>query len=207
MTKSPPRICIVQDCDLRVRLNVELDGKRVGMCNTHGRRTQRYGSPFISHKRPSGPCGVEECSERARRWGYCPSHSEQYRTHGDPLTRVRASPGAGTTRKDGYRQVSAPGHPLANIYGHVLEHRKVLYDTIGPGPHPCYGCGIPVNWEAGITDSALIVDHLDFDRADNAPANLAPSCNPCNVRRTQFTPEQRSARSQAAIAARWHQTA
>ena len=115
---------------------------------------------------------------------------------------MRASPGSGTTRKDGYRQVSAAGHPLANTYGHVLEHRMVLYDTIGPGPHPCHWCDIPVNWEAGITATALITDHLDFNRANNDPANLAPACNVCNVRRNRLTPEERRAQSAVALAAR-----
>jgi hypothetical protein len=203
-TKPPPSICAVQDCDQRVRLNVELNGKRTGMCNTHARRTQRHGSPFISHKRPGGPCEVEGCGEQARRWGYCPSHSEQYRTHGDPLTRVRASPGSGTTRKDGYRQVSAPAHPLADAYGHVLEHRAVLHDTIGPGGHRCHWCRAPVNWTASDTEELLITDHLDFDRANNDPANLVPSCNACNVRRSQLTPEERTARGRVAAAARRH---
>lgn len=41
------------------------------------------------------------------------------------------------------------GHPLANTHGAVFEHRKVLYDEIGPGPHPCHwhpmsGCGNPI---------------------------------------------------------------
>ena len=114
----------------------------------------------------------------------CPSHSEQFRTHGDPLVRVRASPGSGTTRKDGYRQLHVTGHPLADGRGLVLEHRVVLFGKIGPGEHACHWCSAPVAWEPGITGTSLIADHLDADRGNNAPGNLVPSCNPCNVRRS-----------------------
>ena len=79
------------------------------------------------------------------------------------------------------------GHPLAHR-GAVREHRKVLYDAVGPGPHEChwnetYGCGrISLEW-GGLQGDSLCVDHLDHDRTNNAPENLVPSCIACNLRR------------------------
>lgn len=90
---------------------------------------------------------------------------------------------AGSYCENGYRLLTMQqGHPLANRYGRVAEHRKVLYDKIGPGPHPCH-------WECG--KNALVwggrkgiyADHLDGDSLNNDPDNLVPSCNACNAAR------------------------
>lgn len=78
-----------------------------------------------------------------------------------------------------------------------------LYDKIGPGGHLCRWCATPVNWTASGGEELLITDHLDFDRANNDPANLVPSCNPCNVRRNRLSTEERAARGRVAAAARW----
>lgn len=86
-----------------------------------------------------------------------------------------------------YRVLSGhQGHPLASEKGWILEHRKVLYDAIGPGPHPCHQCGIPVNWayKAYAHKGNLTVDHLDENRFNNAPENLAPACGVCNQLRS-----------------------
>lgn len=157
-----------------------------GYCRMHAKRIRNNGDPLKVRRIASyagQECSVEGCTEQPRRGGLCPSHSEQMRTHGDPLLWVRAPAGAGSLRKDGYRLVTVHGHPLAES-GQLLEHRKVLYDAIGPGEHPCRWCGQTLTWQAGITETALVADHLDFDRANNDPSNLVPSCNGCNVRRT-----------------------
>jgi hypothetical protein len=75
-----------------------------------------------------------------------------------------------------------PGHPLSDRNGYVGEHRAVLYDRIGPGPHHCHWCGTEVNWMpgSGARRGALVVDHLDNDAFNNADANLVPACQPCN---------------------------
>jgi hypothetical protein len=82
--------------------------------------------------------------------------------------------------KQGYRSLTQmQGHPVAARNGDVLEHRYVLYEKIGPGRHPCHwGCGRIVEW--GVD---LHVDHVDADKLNNAPENVVPSCNPCNVSR------------------------
>lgn len=105
--------------------------------------------------------------------------------HGMPLTRAP------------YMTEKRPGHPVAHADGRVRVHRAVLYDKIGPGPHPCHWCGSSVDWY-GIPE--LVSDHLDGDTWNNDPGNLVPSCNGCNaVRRLremtacakghEFTPE------------------
>jgi len=175
--------CAVDDCGQGIRRRV--DG--VGFCNKHGKRAGRNGSPFVVKRTftyAGQECSVDGCAEQPRRGGLCPPHSEQMRTHGDPLLWVRAPAGSGSLRKDGYRMMTASAHPLADRHGMVLEHRMVLFDKIGPGEHPCHWCGLILTWQPGITPTAIISDHLDSDRANNDPANLVPSCNPCNVRRS-----------------------
>lgn len=72
-------------------------------------------------------------------------------------------------------------HPLARKGGLLGEHRKVLYEKIGPGPHLCHwGCGKLLEW-GGL--SGIVADHLDDDKLNNDPDNLVPSCSPCNCRR------------------------
>lgn len=179
---ASPRLrlsCAAEACDGRVKYNI--DGVR--WCGKHGRRVRNNGSPDVVKRTASYDgveCVIEGCAERPRRLGMCEFHSQQFRTWGDPLVGITIAPdGTGSIRKDGYRALTVHGHPLADKWGHVLEHRKVLYDKIGPGPHACHWCGCAVTW-GGLS---LTADHLDFDRANNAPSNLVPACNSCNVRR------------------------
>lgn len=87
----------------------------------------------------------------------------------------------------GARMRRVPGHPLAPPSGVVAVHRLVLFDKIGPGPHPCEWCGIPVDWMPGewTNPGALVADHLDWDTHNNDPANLVPSCRVCNAHRVE----------------------
>jgi hypothetical protein len=80
---------------------------------------------------------------------------------------------------------SVPSHPIAPPSGVVAFSRLVLYEKIGAGTHPCHWCGAPVTWMpgAGLAKGALLADHLDWDRNNDAPENLVPSCNHCNVTR------------------------
>jgi hypothetical protein len=87
----------------------------------------------------------------------------------------------------GRRLVTAKGHPLATASGLVARSRLVLYDEIGPGPHQCHWCGRGVAWKAGAEahhPDALFADHLDWNAENDDPANLVPSCNNCNARRS-----------------------
>lgn len=84
-----------------------------------------------------------------------------------------------------YRTIPmSTNHPLRPPgSSYIYEHRLVLWNKIGPGPHPCYhGCGRMIDWipGAGARRGSLVVDHLDNSTQNNDPANLVPSCNPCN---------------------------
>ena len=73
-------------------------------------------------------------------------------------------------------------HPLAHR-GAVREHRKVLYDEIGPGPHECHwGCGRLLEWGGR---QGIHADHLDGDTLNNSIKNLVVSCPTCNKRRSK----------------------
>ena len=81
------------------------------------------------------------------------------------------------------RMVRAPGHPIAPPSGMLAVARLVLFDKVGPGPHPCHWCGVEVDWKTGLVNGALIADHLNWDRNDDSPENLVPACLPCNTNR------------------------
>jgi hypothetical protein len=96
---------------------------------------------------------------------------------------------AGTAEGSGARPaIFDRSHPLAGPDGRVAVHRKVLYDTIGPGEHPCYWCARPVSWilrtrSEGGREFDLMADHLDGNCRNNRSGNLVPACSFCNVLR------------------------
>ena len=85
---------------------------------------------------------------------------------------------------NGYIVLTNQEHPLARG-GRLYDHRRVLYDKIGPGPHRCYwqplsGCKTSLlEWDD------IHVDHIDNDVTNNAPENLVASCNVCNRSRSR----------------------
>lgn len=112
-------------------------------------------------------------------------YHRQYR-HGDvnKVAMGTAAPGEPRfVRK--YVSTYAPKHPLAGKNGKVYVHRWVLFDKIGPGEHLCHwGCGKTVSWSVSKgCPGELVADHLDGQGDNNDPANLVPSCRPCNVSR------------------------
>lgn len=90
-------------------------------------------------------------------------------------------------RKSKYRYsyvyLYRPDHSIADKSGKVAEHRFVLFNAIGEGPHPCqWGCGRSVDWGG---KSGINVDHLNGDPSDNRLGNLVVSCQQCNKARAK----------------------
>lgn len=163
-----------------------------GWCLMHYKRWKRHGSlekaQPIRLIKAQQTCTIEDCDKPARTKTaeFCAMHYHRQYRHGDTeKTAVGSDIVRATTR---YRRVSWRGHPLANKYGLVWEHRAVLYDKIGPAPQVCHhGCGNRIVWfvvDPVKNDPRLIyADHLDFDRGNNSPDNLVPSCYRCNQAR------------------------
>lgn len=158
-----------------------------GLCAMHWQRAHAgkpVGDPEPLHRTydEGSSCIINYCPSRPRWSGLCSFHAER-RRRGLPLDAppMKAPAGTGYVRPDGYIVDRMPGHPLANASGEVLRHRAVLFGTIGPGEHPCHWCDQPVEWTSlGLIAGALVVDHVDWDTTNNDPANLVPSCHPCN---------------------------
>ena len=151
-------------------------------------------------------CSVVGCGRPSKSWGLCNTHNERRRRTGAvqadvPVGKYEAA--VPTATGHGYLRRYAPDHVLANGSGFVYEHRKVLFDLIGYGPHLCRWCDAPVNWShcrvPAKDPTALTVDHLDSDGTNNDPDNLVPSCHPCNFGRAKAA-EQRWARQTRIIA-------
>lgn len=130
------------------------------------------------------PCGIEGCSQPLYCKGMCVMHYTRARKRGTPgvAARERRPLGEGGINEYGYRVISVPGHPLATAQDKALEHRVVLHSVIGGGIHGCHWCGKSLTWR-GHAATRINVDHLDFDRLNNVPSNLVPSCLDCNTKR------------------------
>ena len=84
---------------------------------------------------------------------------------------------AGWKDKNGYIVLNGAGHPMSNQSGAVRRARMVLFDSIGFGPHQCHWCHELFAW----TD--IQSDHINWERTDDRPENLRPSCGACNRHR------------------------
>lgn len=87
--------------------------------------------------------------------------------------------------QNGYLKGYKKGHPMASDSGTILQHRLVLWEAIGHGPHPCGWCAQPIELRPNMQHdpTQATVDHLDNDRTNNVVDNLAPCCRSCNIRR------------------------
>jgi hypothetical protein len=154
--------CIVDGCHLPQRV------RKHQMCQKHYHRLIW---------RPTQPaCSVEGCARLATGSGICSTHRARLRRTGQLELTDRRQPVI--TTPEGYRKVIAePGHPLTDKSNRVYEHRLVLFNRIGEGPHRCHWCNTAIGW------SDLHADHLNARRDDNRPENIAAACGPCNVQR------------------------
>lgn len=135
--------------------------------------------PFKRKPHNDTPCKVEGCGLRItfKREGVCNKHHYRWKKYGSfdlppkPFT---------IQNQGGYLLQLAPGHPMKQRTGrgaYVLQHRVVLYDAIGPGPHPCHWCNHSLEWDA------IQVDHVNSEKTDNRLENLVVSCIHCNASR------------------------
>lgn len=132
----------------------------------------------------------EHChNEAANHRRYCQGCRWRKSFYGDPshpaiegAGRFIRKPQSLWTKTSGYVQAPIyPDHPLYAGSPNIMQHRLVLFDKIGYGPHQCHWCQEHINWGNG-----LEVDHLDWDRQNNDPDNLVAACSPCNKRRKKW---------------------
>lgn len=175
-----PKSCSIEGCDGRSYTK--------GWCKKHYSRWRRHGD--ASYERPThATCTVDGCDKkpRSKYAELCVMHYDRMRRNGnfDPPKPRK------TKRKDnGYVVLHRPDHSLADKSGRVAQHRQVLYDKIGEGPHDCFWCGKAVAWGG---HSGLHVDHLDEVRDNNDPSNLVPTCPGCNFGRGGHLRRERNA--------------
>jgi hypothetical protein len=181
-TKTRTRDC--EQCHESFTYEVGI-GRDRRLCSDFCRTKKRHAA---SKTRPL--CVVEGChNNRSYSSGLCNACYVRGYRGGDAFVKPpvvkRAYRSVGT---NGYVIVWDTTHPLSRGFGNGLfEHRKVLYDAIGPGPHPCHWCSVMVDWIVGkCVKGSLVPDHLDGNRVNNALSNLVPSCNRCNASRGSF---------------------
>lgn len=130
---------------------------------------------------PDRTCPIEGCNRMLKRRAICDMHYFRRYRHGSVHANYTEQ-AVRTSKGRRYKRINCPGHYLAGANNQQWEHRVVLFDTIGMGPHPCHWCGKPLDW-GGKTKDSLVVDHLDGYGDNNEPANLMPSCLRCNSSR------------------------
>lgn len=128
-------------------------------------------------------CTVEGCDKptRSSRADWCKMHYHRWYRHGDVDRVATVAPSISKGRR--YKTIAAKNHPLAMKNGRVYEHRAVLFDEIGIGPHACHWCETEVDWLPKGDPRELHPDHLNGIGDDNRPENLVPSCRRCNATR------------------------
>lgn len=158
----------------------KMRGLRQRWCPMHSRRLRLYGSLDLPQRSPRPPrlCTEPDCDNPHSQHGLCVKHASRLKRTGTPTSRQFGP----KTHTQGYTIVTAPDHPLAVSRNTMYEHRKVLFDAIGYGPHRCHWCSTHINWRAP-RPHALEADHVDYQRDNNHVTNLVPSCHGCNSRR------------------------
>lgn len=157
-----------------------------GLCGKHYQRFRTHGTLEKLERSllPWRQCTIKGCAKpsRTRRGGTCEAHYARYRRNSnyDPPVYGRWS-----VNGDGYMMRLDRTHPVAAKSGYLFQHRAVLFDAIGYGPHQCHWCGSPVDWRSP-SPRKLVVDHLDGCKINNEVQNLVPSCHRCNSTRGLF---------------------
>lgn len=168
----PDRFCTMDGCNKPLFCR--------GLCQMHNWRVKNYGDALREPYEMKG-CLVSGCLKKRKAHGLCALHLNR-KKRGLPPHYSRQK-----LAKKRYRILTRPNHPLADNRGRILEHRMVLFNSMGGGRWPCFWCGTPLEW--GVN---LFVDHRNHDKQDNRLENLLPSCNSCNAGRTINNPRVRT---------------
>ncbi len=158
-----------------------------GWCRLHYRRWHRHGNPLGSSsprrfRREQSESTRAKISAKAK--GRKASEATRQKISESHRGKRHGRQAAGVTMIRGYKYLTGQyDHPLSDTRGQIAEHRKVLYDKIGPGPHMCHWrCGRMLSWDGG-PQLGICADHLDNNRLNNDPDNLVPSCRRENIAR------------------------
>jgi hypothetical protein len=127
------KLCTIDSCEER---NVAR-----GYCSFHYKRWQINGNPRPDiPKKPHNArkvnegliCMSEGCERNAERAQLCMAHYQRLQKYGDTLPDKPIVVRKGWyLHKTGYKVIPAQGHPNANAAGSIMEHVKIMSDTIG----------------------------------------------------------------------------
>lgn len=138
-------------------------------------------------------CNTDGCNNKCARPSYGLCEACYMRLWRNGTVETISKKGRSTYRRHegGYVMVNKPDHPLSTSNGYVSEHRMVMYDHHGKGPHPCYWCGKVLEWKR------ICIDHLNEKKDDNRLDNLVLSCRRCNEARGSIVPFMQHMRPEA----------
>lgn len=136
---KPAQPCKAEGCDK------SSSGGGYGYCAMHHRRLRVHGDPLahiptgkLNAGRPvvkGTPCRIDGCDKPAKTRALCAAHYGRYLngtldTDTSPVRTFKKA-GEGHLDKNGYRIVSAKGHPNAWASGQILEHTLVMSTYLG----------------------------------------------------------------------------
>lgn len=144
--------CSIEGCPLPRRAKM--------YCINHYTKFKKWGDPLGKAQHGNNLkhtfCTVEDCGKKHQANGLCQMHYRRVALYGD----VNAKPGreikgSRLVNAAGYIAIYEPENPNSTVNGYVLEHRKVMAETLGRPLVPCEN-----------------VHHKNGIRHDNTPNNL-----------------------------------
>lgn len=144
-------VCEVADCDTKPSSR--------NLCSKHYARFMRYGDVNFVHRKqykPKDICKVTDrdgkCEKQMAAREMCQMHYRRWTLYADPTISLK-NRNPKYPRK--YKMLVAHGHPNANKWGLIAEHRLVMSESLGRPLKPYEN-----------------VHHINGDRFDNRLTNL-----------------------------------